>query len=51
MAIGNGTTQTTANGSKVSHEKSTAPIANGTNVETFPRTGKQVNLCKGVSNM
>lgn len=37
MALGNGST--TANGG-VNSEK--APVVNGTNMETLPRTGKQV---------
>lgn len=39
MALGNGST--TANGG-VNAEK--APVVNGTNMETLPRTGKQVNI-------
>lgn len=38
MALGNGGV-TTANGG-VAQEK--APVVNGTNMETLPRTGKQV---------
>lgn len=40
MALGNGSA---ANGG-VAQEK--APVVNGTNVETLPRTGKQVNGVK-----
>lgn len=43
MALGNGSTP---NGG-VTQEK--APVVNGTNMETLPRTGKQVkyNVCLG----
>lgn len=40
MALGNGGS-TTANGA-VNSEK--APVVNGTNMETLPRTGKQVRI-------
>lgn len=42
MALGNGSTPA---GGGVTQEK--APVVNGTNMETLPRTGKQVSFVIG----